>query len=389
MKKRLTQEGVTKLKPKPGKQSVIGDTVEKRLSLVLNYGGRRPKVWRVLSYIDGKQKVTTIGGFSEMSVSEARKAAGLHLADPQAALDRAAAGTFKDVAAEFVRRHVEKNGLRSKSDIERHIRYASDRWAGRKFIELRRRDVTALLDHLEDKHGAGVADQVLATLRKLMNWYESRSDDYVSPIVRGMRKQAPKARDRILSDAEIRALWTGADGMFGDFTKLLLLTGQRRDKVATLKWADLDAEGVWTLDTADREKNNTGAITLPKEALEIIARQPRVSGCPYVFPGRGGGHMNGFNKRMAALREKLGGPDYTLHDLRRTARSLLSRAGVRPDISERVLGHAIPGVEGVYDRHSYAAEKADALARLAVLVDRIVTPPQGNVIPLAFSATAP
>ena len=76
MKKRLTQEGVAKLKPVQGKQQIIGDTVEKRLSLVVNYGGRRPKVWRVLSYIEGKQKVTTIGAFPEMSVAQARSAAG-------------------------------------------------------------------------------------------------------------------------------------------------------------------------------------------------------------------------------------------------------------------------------------------------------------------------
>jgi hypothetical protein len=65
---------------------------------------------------------------------------------------------------------------------------------------------------------------------------------------------------------------------------------------------------------------------------------------------------------------------WTLHDLRRTARSLMSRAGVRPDVSERVIGHAIPGVAGVYDRHSYAAEKRDALEKLAGLVERIVAP---------------
>ncbi len=75
-------------------------------------------------------------------------------------------------------------------------------------------------------------------------------------------------------------------------------------------------------------------------------------------------------------------PPWTLHDLRRTARSLMSRAGVRPDISERVLGHAIPGVQGVYDRHTYDSEKADALKRLSDLISKIVKPPKGNVVPL-------
>jgi integrase len=78
-------------------------------------------------------------------------------------------------------------------------------------------------------------------------------------------------------------------------------------------------------------------------------------------------------------------PGWVLHDLRRTARSLLSRAGVRPDIAERVLGHSLQGVEAVYDRHAYSAEKADALRRLAALIDSIVQPRE-NVVPLAKRA---
>ena len=68
-------------------------------------------------------------------------------------------------------------------------------------------------------------------------------------------------------------------------------------------------------------------------------------------------------------------PNWTLHDLRRTAKTLMARAGVRPDISERVLGHVIAGVEGIYDRHSYADEKRDALEKLAALIDLILHPP--------------
>ncbi len=73
-------------------------------------------------------------------------------------------------------------------------------------------------------------------------------------------------------------------------------------------------------------------------------------------------------------------PPWQIHDLRRTGRSLMARAGVRPDIAERVLGHAIVGVEGVYNRHSYDDERAAALEALATLIDRIVNPPTGNVI---------
>jgi integrase len=95
--------------------------------------------------------------------------------------------------------------------------------------------------------------------------------------------------------------------------------------------------------------------------------------------GVGNGPFNSFSQRKEELDAKLPAmPQWQLHDLRRTARSLMSRAGVRPDISERVLGHAIPGVEGVYDRYSYADEKADALNQLAALVEQIVKSPRAS-----------
>ena len=73
-------------------------------------------------------------------------------------------------------------------------------------------------------------------------------------------------------------------------------------------------------------------------------------------------------------------PPWRLHDLRRTARSLMSRAGVTADIGERVIGHVIPGPRGVYDRHSFFDEKKDALERLTALVQQILDPPQANVV---------
>ena len=72
-------------------------------------------------------------------------------------------------------------------------------------------------------------------------------------------------------------------------------------------------------------------------------------------------------------------PNWTLHDLRRTAKTLMVRAGVRPDISERVLGHVIAGVEGTYDRHTYADEKRDALEKLTTILERVLNPTPSNI----------
>jgi integrase len=130
----------------------------------------------------------------------------------------------------------------------------------------------------------------------------------------------------------------------------------------------------WEIASEAREKANAGSLILPEAVMAIIRAQPRFGANPYVFAAsHGGGPFNAFSQRKSELDALLGTMEpWRLHDLRRTARSLMSRAGVRPDIGERVLGHAIPGVEGVYDRHSYSDEKADALQRLSDLVERIV-----------------
>ena len=224
-----------------------------------------------------------------------------------------------------------------------------------------------------------------------MNWHESRSDEYTSPIARGMRRTDPKARkrSRILDDDEIRTVWAVAEGngSFGAIIRLALLTAQRREKLAALKWADVSVDGVWNIATEAREKGNGGALVLPEAALAIIQGQKRIGDNPYVFAGRGHGHFVGFSPCKRAFDEKVGNlPRWTLHDLRRTARSLMARAGVRPDVGERVLGHVLTGVEGIYDRHSYRDEKADALRRLAGLIEMILNPPAENVTELHAEA---
>ena len=171
----------------------------------------------------------------------------------------------------------------------------------------------------------------------------------------------------------LSAVWEAA-GPFGAIVRLLLLTGQRREEVASMKWSDVK-DGVWTIATEKREKGNAGSLRLPPIAVEIIAAQDEIVGNPFVFPGneRSRRHktadrsrppnFNSWSKSKSKLDARLPAemPEWTLHDLRRTARSLMSRAGVPRDHAERVLGHAIAGVEGVYDRHAYEDEKAAAL----------------------------
>ena len=211
---------------------------------------------------------------------------------------------------------------------------------------------------------------------------------------RDKRLPAARSRDRILNDDEIRGLWTvleavdpitgntKIDQTFASIVKLCLITGQRREKVVSMRWEDLEldidhAVGAWQIPTEEREKGNAGMLVLPTAALEILKRRPIINDSPFVFavgrsrkrkwpvslPGRSASVSS-----TRCCRSRLGPSTI----LRRTARSLMARIGVSKDLAERVLGHKEGGVVGIYDRHHYTDEVADAVARLAGELERIL-----------------
>ena len=301
------------------------------------------------------------------------------------------ANSFNSVAARWRKLHVKSRKLRSVSEIDRFLKRMSEAWDGRDFAGIGRADVANLLDNIELQNGPRQATYCLQVFSSLANWYAARDDNYRSPLVKGMRRGTPTKRDRILNDDELRAVWTVAEtnGTYGALVRLALLTAQRQDKLASMKWEDVK-DGVWTIATEDREKGNAGVLVLPEQAVAILDSATSYSKREgYVFPAaHGGGYVSGWSKMKRAFDAKVGVTSppvspWAFHDLRRTARSLMSRAGVQPHIAERVMGHAIAGVEGVYDRFAYKEEKADALKRLERQIRDVVTPPPNNVLKLS------
>jgi integrase len=116
-------------------------------------------------------------------------------------------------------------------------------------------------------------------------------------------------------------------------------------------------------------------------AREIIAKLPRIGKAGFVFTANGRNGLCSFAQLKHKMDEASGVTGWTLHDLRRTARSLMSRAGVPTDHAERCLGHVIGGVRGVYDRYEFHAEKKRAYEALAAQIDRIINP-RDNIVPL-------
>jgi integrase len=393
-RKAFTNKSVADLKPKDARYAHPDPELRGHYVRVQPNGAK--SFVAVAQSPHGKQVWATIGACDVHDIEGARDKAREAIKRIKAGLSPFEApppkpNSFQEIAEQWLARHVKKKGLRSEGEVTRLLKaHVYPVWGKRDFLEIRRSEVTALLDEVEDDHGARQADYVLAIVRSIMNFYATRNDDYVPPIVKGMRRTEPteRARDRVLGDDELRAIWKAAEanGKFGAFLRLALLTGQRRRKVAAIRWKDVKADGTWSIPAEDREKGNAGDLVLPKAALDIVRAQTRLAENPHVLAGRGKGPMNGFSKpkrEFDSKLEKCG--DWTVHDLRRTARSLMSRAGVRPEIAERVMGHAIAGVEGVYDRHSYRDEKADALRKLAALIDGIVHP-RDNVVPLQKAA---
>jgi integrase len=198
----------------------------------------------------GKQVLASIGSAAMLTIDEARAKARATIAAIKAGADKAGPRTFAAVVENWFGRHIEAKGLRSKVETHRYLdKWILPAWSDREFTSIKRGDVAALLDAVEDKAGAVAADNALKRVSAICAWYQSRHDDYVSPVVKGMRRSNTKerARTRILTDDEIRAVWkqAAANGTFGAMVRLLLLTAQRREKVAAMRWQDIAIDGTW------------------------------------------------------------------------------------------------------------------------------------------------
>jgi hypothetical protein len=202
-RKTLTDAYVASLKPK-AKRYAIPDPELPSFYLRVTPTGAK-SFTAVATDPAGKQIWTTIGSTALYSVEEARTKARDIIKAVRSG-EGAGQETFVTVAGAWLTRHVEKNGVRTRAEIERILaRYIFPKWAGRDFASIKRSDVTKLLDDIEDNHGPRMADCCLTVFSSIANWYASRHDSYSSPLVRGMKRAAGKERqrDRILGDDEL------------------------------------------------------------------------------------------------------------------------------------------------------------------------------------------
>ncbi len=267
--------------------------------------------------------------------------------------------------------------------------------------EINRAALNPIWDSLRDR--PAVARLTFATMRKFFRWSVGRGDIERSPLEGIEAPQAAPARDRVLSDQELRLVWVcaaKAGHLFDSAIRLLVVTGQRRDEVAGLQWSELDRDGaLWALQ-GTRTKNGKPHLvplnTLAVEVLDTVAGGKTWPRRGLVFSTTGKTPVSGFSKaktRLDTEMAKAGGEEiepWRLHDLRRTVATGLQRLGVRFEVTEAVLNHvsgAKGGIAGVYQRHDWKDEKRTALEAWGRHVAAtLATSETSNVVPLAGAA---
>jgi integrase len=283
--------------------------------------------------------------------------------------------TVADVLDDWADRH--GSNLRTFEHYEGAFRrYVRPSLGTLPIMELKKAPVRAMLDTIP---GAIMRNKTLGYLSSVLHWHAGQVDDFVPPVLKGLKGKAV-ARDRLLTHEEIGILWPafGQSGDFGVLCKVLLLTGQRRNEIAEAHLSEIAADGATLTIPAARYKTaRDHTVPLSEPVRDLLASLPRVPGTDRIFSAQ---NFSLSKTRLDALAPIA---HWTLHDLRRTATSLMIEAGIRPDYVERVTHPNIAGVAGVYNRFAYLEEKTQALNALAAMVEQIINPaPAGNVVAL-------
>jgi integrase len=408
---KLTDLFVERVKPPESGRVEYFDASFPGLALRVTVNGG--KSWCAFYRFKGRLRRFTIGAYPTIKPAQARREAQTALERVREGIDPAVEkrvrrdmrtpeiDTFGAVAGDYLERHVRANNRQStlneaKRDLERD---ALRKWRNRPIASITRRDVIDLVEAIAER-GAGVqANRTLTRLGALFNWAIEKDRLTVSPAERVRPVTQERARDRVLNDDELRWLRPACDEIgwpFGPLAKLLLLTAQRRDEVAGMTWAEVDIDkAVWTIPRHKTKNDREHEVALSAAATAVLQSLPRYA--DLVFTTTLNTAVSGFSKSkrrldaamLAAKQAELGThkgdaiPNWTLHDLRRTATTGMARLKIPPHVVDRILNHTggtIHGVAAVYNRFQYLEERRAALEAWGRFVDGLITPAPANVI---------
>ena len=401
---RLTRQTIAQVRVPPGKPyTFVWDEALPGFGVKVNAGGSRQYVVQFRS-TGGESKRVTLGRVDALAPDDARRAARETLAkvqlgsDPHAerAEERArAATTLERVVARYLEAVGARLKPRSLDEVTRHLKAHWKPLADLPLHKVKRADVAARLAEISRGHGPIAANRARAALSALYAWAMGQGLVDANVVVGTNRPAEEVARDRVLTNDELAAIWTACrEDDHGRIVRLLMLTGQRREEVAGIRWSELDLEdGVWSLPAARTKNKRPHDVPLSSEAVALLRAIPKQRDRDLVF-GSGKGGFSGWSKakkeldtRIAKASDSAEGhptaePDpatkaqpWRLHDLRRTAATRMAELGTLPHVVEAVLNHVSghkSGVAGIYNRATYAPEKKAALELWAVHVSGLL-----------------
>ena len=421
-RKALTKLVVEKAEPDPARDRFVWDSKIPGFGVRVYPTGKRMYVFQYRTKARQQRRVA-IGLHGPFTIEAARAAAadlyeavrkGRDPAEEQKKEARRTPDTIESVIDEFMIRYMagKQRAPRYIEETRRNFdKHVLPRWRGRDLGAITRRDVFELLDAIVDEGKPVAANRTLAAIRKLFNWALQRGIIEATPVALVEMPGAERKRERTLAADEIRAVWASAGGLrypFGPFFTMALATGQRREEIAQMRWADIDeAERTWTLSSEMTKAGRSHVVPLSPLALEILdevretarllgGEPERGQPATHVFTTRGDRPISGYSKAKARLdkaitaaRQQDGLPaldPWTIHDLRRTVGTGLGKLSISRFIIARVLNHADRTVTGIYDRHEYLEEKRHALEAWGTYLGNLVAPPPGNVVPIRSAA---
>jgi integrase len=343
---------------------------------VVGFGVRRQRkgCFYLLRYrVGGKQQYATIGRHGspwtpDTARTEAKRLLGLVAAGTSPKADTAA-GDFGAEVDRYLERKQAEMKPRTLVEVERHLRQQAKPL--HRLTDIDRRAVATCLAQVEAKSGPVARNSVRSSLSAFFNWAIREGLRETNPVT-GTGTAPQASRERVLTDAELAAIWNAATSdQFGDIVRLLILTGQRREEIGSLRWSEI-TNGAFVLPPKRTKNGRTHTVPLSAAAAEIIDRQVRRPGRDLIF-GNGVGGFSGWGFSKARLDARLAIAPWRLHDLRRTAATGMAELGVLPHIIEAILNHVSghrAGVAGIYNRARYEGEMREALNRWARHVAR-------------------
>jgi len=368
----LTDRTLRALKPS-AKQEDHWDRSLPGFGVRVSPSGRRSFV---VMYYAPKKRRMTLGAYPAMSLADARQEAKSVLyevargGDPQAKKQaERQAETFGELAEEYLRLHARAKKRSWKEDqriLEHDLLPA---WNGVKANDVRRRDVIQVLDSVVNRGAPIMANRTMALISKIFNFGIGRDIVEHNPTLGVPRPGKERQRERVLKEEEIRAVWRAIDEqelVMGATFKMRLLTAQRGIEVLKMRWEEIDGDW-WTIPAEVAKNGRSHRVPLTPQTLALLEQlRPITGSSEWVFasPRKPGARITAVQKaadRIAARADV----DFVPHDLRRTASTSMTSFGVNRLVVQKILNHKEPGVTAIYDRHSYDAEKRQALERWA------------------------